>query len=73
MGLSLTHLLILLIIVFIVFGPGKLAKAMGEIGKGVRSLRDGMKTDESVDVSKQIPPVIDQPAVREKDTHTHHQ
>lgn len=46
MGLSLSHLLLILLIVFVLFGAGKLPQVMGDLGKGIRSLRDGMKGDE---------------------------
>lgn len=46
MGFSLTHLLLLLLIVFIVFGAGKLPRVMGDIGRGVRSLREGLKHED---------------------------
>lgn len=46
MGLSFSHLLVLLLIILIVFGAGKLPKVMGDLGKGIRSMRDGMKEDE---------------------------
>ncbi len=49
MGLSLSHLLLVLLIVLIVFGAGKLPKVMGDLGKGVRSLREGMKDDDKPD------------------------
>lgn len=43
MGFSFWHLLVVLIIVFVVFGAGRLPQVMGDIGKGIRSLRDGMR------------------------------
>lgn len=43
MGLSLSHLLLVLVIVFVLFGAGKLPKVMGDIGKGVRNMREGLK------------------------------
>lgn len=46
MGLSFSHLLVLLLVVLIVFGAGRLPRVMGDIGKGVRSMRDGLKGDE---------------------------
>ena len=49
MGLSLSHLLLLLVIILIVFGAGKLPKVMGDVGKGVRNLREGLKSDEKKD------------------------
>ena len=47
MGLSLPHLLIVLIIVLLVFGAGRLPRVMGDIGKGIRSLKEGLKGDEN--------------------------
>ena len=46
MGLSLSHLLVVLVLVFVLFGAGKLPRVMGDIGKGLRSMREGMKTEE---------------------------
>lgn len=46
MGLSLGHLLIVLLLVFVLFGAGKLPRVMGDIGKGIRNLREGMNGDE---------------------------
>jgi len=47
--LGAPELLIILVIVVLVFGPGRLAKAMGEIGKGIRSFRDSFSTEEKPD------------------------
>ncbi len=46
MGFSIPHLLLILAIVFVVFGAGKLPKVMGDIGKGIRNLREGLKGEE---------------------------
>jgi sec-independent protein translocase protein TatA len=46
MGFSIGHLLLVLVIVFVLFGAGKLPQVMGDLGKGIRSLRDGLKGDE---------------------------
>ena len=45
MELSLSKLLIILIIVLLIFGAGKLPQVMGELGKGLRSLKEGLKSD----------------------------
>lgn len=47
MSLSLGHLLVVLLLVFVLFGAGKLPRVMGDIGKGIRNLREGMSGDES--------------------------
>ncbi|AIF81290.1 twin arginine translocase protein A [endosymbiont of Acanthamoeba sp. UWC8] len=38
----LGELLLILLIIFVIFGAGKLPKVMGELGRGIRSLRDGV-------------------------------
>ena len=43
MGLSIWQLLLILIVVFTLFGAGKLPRVMGDIGRGMRSLREGLK------------------------------
>jgi sec-independent protein translocase protein TatA len=46
MEFSLLKLVLILVIVFVIFGAGKLPQVMGDIGKGIRSLKDGLKGDE---------------------------
>ena len=36
------ELLLILLIVFVLFGAGKLPKVMSELGKGIRSFRKGV-------------------------------
>ena len=45
---SIWHLLVILIIVLVVFGSGRLTKTMGDFGKGIRALRDGLKSEEEI-------------------------
>ncbi len=46
MELSVTKILLILILVLVIFGAGKLPGVMGELGKGIRSLKDGLKGDD---------------------------
>ena len=43
------ELLIVLVLVVLIFGPGRLAKTMGELGKGIRSFRETFNTEEKSD------------------------
>lgn len=43
--LSISHLLVLLIIILIVFGAGKLPNVMGDIGKGIKNFRQNLKDE----------------------------
>ena len=40
------ELIIILVIVLLLFGPGRIAKIAGELGRGIRSFKDGVATDE---------------------------
>ncbi len=42
-GLGTTEMMIILVLVLIVFGAGKLPEAAGSLGKGIRSFKDGVK------------------------------
>jgi sec-independent protein translocase protein TatA len=46
MGISLTNIIIVLFIVLILFGAGKLPKVMGDLGKGIKNLKDSLKEEE---------------------------
>jgi len=43
---GLPELLIILVVVLLLFGPGRIAKIAGELGKGIRSFKDGVGTPE---------------------------
>ena len=42
MGLSIWHILVVLLIVVIVFGAGKIPQIMGDLGKGIKSFKAGL-------------------------------
>jgi len=52
LGLSPTELIIVLVIIVLLFGVGRISKIAGELGSGVRSFREGLKGDE--DESKPV-------------------
>jgi sec-independent protein translocase protein TatA len=41
-----TELIIILVIVVLLFGIGRISKVAGELGKGVRSFKDGLKGED---------------------------
>jgi sec-independent protein translocase protein TatA len=48
MSLGISELLLILVIVFVLFGAGKLPQVMSDIGKGVKSLKKGLKDEEKL-------------------------
>ena len=43
------ELIIVLVLVVLIFGPGRLAKTMSELGKGIRSFRETFNSEEKSD------------------------
>lgn len=42
-SLGTTELIIILVIVILLFGVGRIGKVAGELGSGIRSFREGLK------------------------------
>jgi sec-independent protein translocase protein TatA len=40
-----TELIIILVIIILLFGVGRISKIAGELGSGIRSFRDGLTDD----------------------------
>lgn len=51
MGLSMGHILIVVIAIFLLFGAGRLPRLMGDLAEGIKSFKKGMK-DEEDDITK---------------------
>ncbi len=49
---SLVHWLVVLAIVVLLFGAGKLPRVMGDFAKGIKAFKSGMKEEESADAGK---------------------
>ncbi len=45
-NLGPTELIIILVIVVLLFGVGRISKVAGEMGKGVRAFKDGLSMDD---------------------------
>lgn len=46
MRLGTTELIIILVIVILLFGAGRIGKIAGELGTGIKSFREGLKQDD---------------------------
>lgn len=40
------ELLIILVIVVLLFGPGRISRTLGELGKGIRSFKESVSSEE---------------------------
>ena len=55
------ELIVILVIVLLLFGPGRIGKVAGELGKGIKAFRDGLgkdklEDDETTDANGNIEP-----------------
>lgn len=53
MSIGIWEITLILVIVFVVFGAGKLPQVMSDLGKGVRGLKQGMKDEKDIQKSVQ--------------------
>jgi sec-independent protein translocase protein TatA len=49
MSIGIWQVVLILLIVLILFGAGKLPKVMGDVAKGVKNFKSGMKDDDEDD------------------------
>ena len=57
MGLSFWHILVVLVVVLVIFGAGRLPNVMGDLGKGIKSFKEGLNADPAKEADKkQLPP-----------------
>ena len=58
MSIGIWQIVLILVIVLILFGAGKLPRVMGDVAKGVKSFKAGLKddeTEEAADDTKEVP------------------
>ncbi|MCW1403712.1 twin-arginine translocase TatA/TatE family subunit [Novosphingobium sp. MW5] len=70
---SAWHWIVVLIVVLVLFGRGRVADVMGEFGKGLKSFKQGMADEDNKPVPPppaQIPPPAAAPAPEAAPTQT---
>ena len=64
-GLSIWHWLIVIVVVMLLFGRGKISDLMGDVAKGVKSFKKGLADDDEPATAK---PIESKAAVPEEKT-----
>jgi sec-independent protein translocase protein TatA len=63
-GLGSTELIIILVLVLVIFGAGKLPEIGGALGKGIRSFKKNIQEPDEIDIT---PNGDDKEDLKEKD------
>ena len=50
MGISIWQIVLVLVIILILFGAGKIPRVMGDVAKGIKSFKAGMKEGENDEI-----------------------
>jgi sec-independent protein translocase protein TatA len=61
MGIGVWQIVLILVIVVIIFGAGKIPRVMGDVAKGIKSFKAGMK-DEMAENGDDKAPIADSSA-----------
>lgn len=61
MDIGPTELLIILFVVILIFGPGRLIKLGSELGRGIREFREGLQGNEKTDSDIKTATEVDKP------------
>jgi sec-independent protein translocase protein TatA len=65
MGLSWSHILIVLVLFVLLFGRGKISELMGDVAQGIKSFKKGMAEDDgAAEEPKVIERKADKPAAK---------
>ena len=54
LGLGPTELIIILVIIVIVFGVGRISKIGGELGSGIKAFKEGLGGDEEEETEAEV-------------------
>ncbi len=54
-SLSIWHWMVVLLVVLLLFGSGKVSNLMGDFAKGIKSFKKNMADDESMEASSDRP------------------
>ncbi len=58
MGISIWQIVLVLVIILILFGAGKIPRVMGDVAKGIKSFKAGMKEGENEEIEVSAEEVV---------------
>ena len=58
MGISIWQIVLVLVIILILFGAGKIPRVMGDVAKGIKRFKAGMKEGENEEIEASAEEVV---------------
>ena len=58
MGIRIWQIVLVLVIILILFGAGKIPRVMGDVAKGIKSFKAGMKEGENEEIEASAEEVV---------------
>jgi sec-independent protein translocase protein TatA len=71
MGLSFWHMVILLLVIVLLFGSGKISDVMGDVAKGIKSFKKGLSEDDEAAPTPAAPRTLEIEAGAKTPADTH--
>ncbi len=68
MGISIWQIVLVLVIILILFGAGKIPRVMGDVAKGIKSFKAGMKEGENEEIEASAEEVVSSKKVKRTKT-----
>jgi sec-independent protein translocase protein TatA len=63
-AMSFWHWALVILVVVLLFGRGKISDLMGDVAKGIKSFKKGMADDDTAAATTEPKPIEQQPAVK---------
>jgi sec-independent protein translocase protein TatA len=68
---SIWHWLIVLLVIALLFGAGRISGVMGDVGKGIKSFKKGLSEDDEPDAAKPQSRIADERTPEPRATSAH--
>ncbi|HEY4343622.1 MAG TPA: twin-arginine translocase TatA/TatE family subunit [Parvibaculum sp.] len=67
--LSWTHIIVVVAVIVLLFGRGKVSDLMGDVAKGIKSFKKGLADDDVPAAAKPEPRIIEGSATQDANVH----
>lgn len=70
MGISWVQILVVIVLLILLFGRGRISSLMGDVARGIKSFKSGLREDIDFDDKRDEPPIVDHKANQDETSKT---